>query len=260
VTLGGLAGLTTLFVSHVLQHEPEASPEVSELPAGVQAWHSKGRMVPVLGRQMFVVEQGAGAETIILVHGFPTSSYDYHRAVDQLSLNFKVVMFDHLGFGFSDKPVDFSYSLHEQAEQALALWSLLGIEKAHVVSHDMGDSVLTEILARLERGMLPELFTNFFQSVTFTNGGMRYDLINFRLSQVILKSPFGKLVSDIGSRNFNGMADKMGAKQLATIWGSSYADNETQMADIQDIQMLNKYKGGSALTHKTIGYLHDRAQ
>ena len=32
--------------------------------------------------------------------------------------------------------------------QALALWSLLGIEKAHVVSHDMGDSVLTEILAK----------------------------------------------------------------------------------------------------------------
>ena len=32
--------------------------------------------------------------------------------------------------------------------QALALWTKLGIEKAHVVSHDMGDSVLTEILTR----------------------------------------------------------------------------------------------------------------
>ena len=32
--------------------------------------------------------------------------------------------------------------------------------------------------------MLPDFFSNFFQSVTFTNGGMRYDLINFRLSQV----------------------------------------------------------------------------
>ena len=39
-------------------------------------------------------------------------------------------------------------------------------------------------LLRLERGVLPEVFTNFFQSVTFTNGGMRYHLINFRLSQV----------------------------------------------------------------------------
>ena len=48
----------------------------------------------------------------------------------------------------------------------------------------MGDSVLTEILARHQRGMLPEYFKGFFRSVTFTNGGMIYDLINMRLSQV----------------------------------------------------------------------------
>ena len=34
-----------------------------------------------------------------------------------LSKNYRVVMFDHLGFGFSDKPKDYSYSLTEQAEQ-----------------------------------------------------------------------------------------------------------------------------------------------
>ena len=56
--------------------------------------------------------------------------------------------------------------------------------RAHIVSHDMGDSVLTEILARLQRGMLPDYFNGFFRSVTFTNGGMIYDLINKRVSQV----------------------------------------------------------------------------
>ena len=39
-------------------------------------------------------------------------------------------------------------------------------------------------LHRLERGALPDRFANFFQSVVFTNGGMRYHLINFRLAQV----------------------------------------------------------------------------
>ena len=38
--------------------------------------------------------------------------------------------------------------------------------------------------SRLERGALPDRFANFFQSVVFTNGGMRYHLINFRLTQV----------------------------------------------------------------------------
>ena len=52
------------------------------------------------------------------------------------------------------------------------------------MSHDMGDSVLTEILARHQRAALPGHFDTFFQSITFTNGGMVYDLINKRLGQV----------------------------------------------------------------------------
>lgn len=56
-----------------------------------------------------------------------------------------------------------------------------------MVSHDMGDSVLTEILARHQRGALPGHFDNFFLSITFTNGGMVYDLINKRLGQVTRK-------------------------------------------------------------------------
>ena len=56
--------------------------------------------------------------------------------------------------------------------------------RAHLVAHDMGDSILTEILSRHQRGMLPDYFNGFFRSVTFTNGGMVYDLINMRLSQV----------------------------------------------------------------------------
>ena len=56
--------------------------------------------------------------------------------------------------------------------------------RAHLVAHDMGDSILTEILSRHQRGMLPDYFNGFFRSVTFTNGGMIHDLINLRLLQV----------------------------------------------------------------------------
>ncbi len=146
------------------------------------------------GYHMFVREGGKkGGETVILVHGFPTSSYDYARAYKDLEKDFHVVMFDHLGFGFSDKPdrPDYVYSMFEQAENALHLWRKLGIRSAHIISHDMGDSVLTEIVARRQRGMLPEGFpSDFFRSVTFTNGGMRYALANFRLTQSLFKMPY----------------------------------------------------------------------
>jgi len=175
------------------------------------------------------VEQGSGPETIVLIHGFPTSSYDYHRAVDRLSEKYRVVMFDHLGFGFSDKPAELTYSMVELAEQALALWTILDIKRAHVVSHDMGDSVLTEILARLERKMLPDRFKDFFQSVTFTNGGMRYHLINFRLSQILLKSPLGETLNAVSTRNIGGSSDKLTRSQLSTIWSSSYTEEKSRM-------------------------------
>ena len=72
--------------------------------------------------------KGVGSETIILIHGFPTSSFDYNQVISTLAEQYQVVVFDHLGFGFSDKPVDYTYSLIDQAEQALQLWMELGIE------------------------------------------------------------------------------------------------------------------------------------
>ena len=85
-----------------------------------QQWYSRGRMVDVLGHQMFTLTEGVGAETIILVHGFPSSSFDYRRTITSLaSAGNTVIVFDHLGFGFSDKPENMTYSLVEQAEQAI---------------------------------------------------------------------------------------------------------------------------------------------
>ena len=99
------------------------------LTALLRAWHGRGRMVPVLGKEMFVVTAGEeeDRETIILIHGFPTSSLDYADVIDPLAENYRVVVFDHIGFGFSDKPINYTYSLVDQAEQALALWRTLGI-------------------------------------------------------------------------------------------------------------------------------------
>ena len=51
----------------------------------------------------------------------------------------------------------------DQADMALALWRKLGVKSAHLVAHDMGDSVLTEILSRRDRNMLPDYFNEFFK-------------------------------------------------------------------------------------------------
>ena len=72
--------------------------------------------------------KGAGSGTIILIYGFPTSSFDYKQTISSLAEHYQVLVFDHLGFGFLDKPVDYTYSLVDQAEQAIQLWMVLGIK------------------------------------------------------------------------------------------------------------------------------------
>ncbi len=132
-----------------------------------ERWLQSGKHVTVLDRQVFVHERGEGP-VLLFMHGFPTSCYDWRGVVEHLSGDYRCIAFDFLGYGFSDKPEDYSYSLFQQADIAERLVVELGIDAAHVVSHDMGTSVHCELLARAQRGNLP---WNLVSS-TLTNGSM----------------------------------------------------------------------------------------
>jgi len=99
------------------------------------------RRVRIFGRELFVVREGEGsAPPLLVLHGFPTSSFDMRAALPSLAADRPVIVHDHLGFGFSDKPARkpaehvgreaFSYSLLEQAEMAIGLWRELGVTRA----------------------------------------------------------------------------------------------------------------------------------
>ncbi len=159
-------------------------------------WRRRGSFHSIFDRQVFCrVEGAAGAEPLLILHGFPTSSFDFHRVFEPLARGYRVVAHDHHGFGLSAKPKLYSYSLIEQADTAIALWRRLGIRSGHLLAHDYGTSVATEILARHVRGLLPiEL-----KSVTLSNGSVYLELARLRASQRIARSPllgplFGRLV------------------------------------------------------------------
>jgi pimeloyl-ACP methyl ester carboxylesterase len=132
-----------------------------------KAWLSSGRHVEVEGKRIFVVERGAGP-VLLLMHGFPTSCYDWRGVMDALAGSYGCVSFDFPGYGLSDKPAAYSYSLFQQADAVEGLTRALGIESAHVVSHDVGTSVHTELLARHQEGRL----AFDVAASTFLNGSM----------------------------------------------------------------------------------------
>lgn len=161
-------------------------------------WRARGALLPLLGHEVFVIDEGSAAEsgsTIVYLHGYPTSSHDVAPILPAMTAGHRFVAHDHLGFGLSAKPVDYSYSLLEQAEVALALWKARGITRAHLIAHDYGTSVATEILARRERiGIDIEL-----TGVTLCNGSMHIELAGLRLIQVLLRGPLGPLVASLSS-------------------------------------------------------------
>ena len=88
-------------------------------------------------------------ETLFILHGFPTSSFDFHLVFPNLTKVFRrIIAPDFIGFGFSSKPRSYDYSVNDQAILVTSLMNQLNIKEAHFLAHDYGDSVAQELLAR----------------------------------------------------------------------------------------------------------------
>lgn len=148
----------------------------------LQKWKENASTLSIYGRKVNYRLLGDRGPVICFLHGFPTSSYDFHRCLDRFP-GYRLVLHDHPGFGLSDKPRDYSYSLIEQAECALALWQALGIEEAHLVAHDYGTSVATEVLARRETTGIDLAL----RSLTLCNGSVHIELARLRPIQRLLQ-------------------------------------------------------------------------
>lgn len=190
----------------------------------LQDWAGQGRFETVFGHRVFVVEAGAAdAPALLILHGFPSSSLDYRHALGRLADRFRVVVHDMLGFGLTDKPMDHAYSLFEQADLAIGLWRDLGIRRGHLLAHDYGTSVATEILARRERDLCPV----GLDSLTLCNGSMHIELAAITLSQKLLKHRrWGPLMARLSSQRFFtsrirailGRPDAVDDEELRLMW------------------------------------------
>jgi pimeloyl-ACP methyl ester carboxylesterase len=152
-----------------------------------EAWRARGRHRTLCGEQVFVVDVPCTGEAVaaplLVLHGFPTSSFDFHRVVDALARTRRVVLFDYPGFGLSSK-ADRAYSLVGQADVAQALVDSLGIDRLGLLTHDIGDTVGGELLARQLDGAWPVEVTDRI----LTNGTLFMDLVVLSAGQQLLEA------------------------------------------------------------------------
>lgn len=154
-----------------------------------------------------------------------------------------------IGFGFSDKPTKYHYSIFDQADIIEALLAAKGVTVAHIFCHDYGDTVAQELLARFQEREANQ-FGIEIKSVCFLNGGLFPEVHRPLLIQKILMGPFGYLVSQLFSRK------KLGANFRNTS-GPATMPSEGELDSFWTLMISN---GGKKVFHLLIRYIKERAE
>jgi pimeloyl-ACP methyl ester carboxylesterase len=210
-------------------------------------WEAGGGSTTHRGHRIFTrSEIGSGRDALVLIHGFPTASWDWEALWPELAKRFDVYTLDMIGFGFSAKPTDYAYSILDQADIFEAFLRDRGVAAYHVLAHDYGDTVAQELLARQgEPGERPEL-----RSVAFLNGGLFPETHRPVLIQRLLLSPLGPFIARQTSRA------RM-AQNMRGIFGPATQPDE-QLLDA--FWSLLTRENGVAVMPKLIRYMVERRQ
>ena len=225
-------------------------------------WKNKGEFITVFTRKIFVIdssvisslssslktnsfEKPQTKETLVILHGYPTSSFDYYKVLPALSKKYRVIIHDHVGFGFSDKPLDYSYSLVEQADAALQLWKQLGLTNITLLAHDYGTSVATEILARHNNQQIDLQI----DKLILCNGSMHIELSKLRTIQKLLKSNLtGKWVAKLTNYTIF-------KKNLRNVYFDKSKATENEL---KEMWFMLEHNNGRKVIHLLSNYINER--
>jgi haloalkane dehalogenase len=140
----------------------------------------------VEGGQMHYVDEGQG-RPLVLVHGTPTWSFLYRHLIRGLSPHFRVIAPDHIGFGRSDKPEDWSYRPADHARNLEALIEHLDLHDLTLVVHDFGGPIgLSYALNHPENVRSVVIFNTFLWSL---KGDPAFETPNR-----LFNNPFGRFL------------------------------------------------------------------
>ena len=213
---------------------------LAEIPLCV--WRKRSQTFVFRGHSIRYWTAGQG-EPLLLIHGFPSASWDWHYLWQPLTQRFRVIACDMLGFGDSAKPANHEYSLLEQADLQQALLEHLNVEQpVHLLAHDYGDSVAQELLARHYESRVE------LASCVFLNGGLFPETHRPGLMQKLLLSPLGWMIGRAFSRD--GLV-----RSFRQIFGPQTRPSESQM---DDFWSLVESQRGPRIMHKLIAYIPER--
>ncbi|MTI29472.1 alpha/beta fold hydrolase, partial [Xanthovirga aplysinae] len=190
----------------------------------------------------FYKRKGKG-DSLICLHGFPTSSWDFCQIWDSLTERFDVLVHDLIGLGKSEKPqLPIPISLQADIVENLAINQ--GVKKAHILAHDLGDTIAQELLAR----QLENKSKINWLSCVFLNGGIFPETHRPRLIQKLLLSPLGSLVAKITS-------ESIFRKNMIAVFSRKHPPSEEFL--VESWKLMTE-KQGISMIPRLIKYMKER--
>jgi pimeloyl-ACP methyl ester carboxylesterase len=221
------------------------------MDAELERWKSGGQYFDYLGFDVFYRMQGSGPY-LLLIHGYPFNSWDWAPLWDRLTDRFTVVAPDMVGMGFSDKPFAYGYSVHDHADMHEALLAHVGVESAHILAHDIGDSVGQELLARHEFGQQAYGALRI-ASITWLNGGLFNEAYTPRLLQKLMsRTPLGDLLSPL-------QGSPLSRRVVEPTINEMFGPDTKPTRELMDrFHQILEYNDGKRVLHKVGRFVTDR--
>lgn len=212
----------------------------------VARWEARGHRVRVGDDEVFALDTGGDLEPVLVLHGFPSSSFDFRHVLPAFeAAGLRVLLLDLPGYGLSTK-ADRAYPLAGQADAVEAVAAAAGVTRCAMLTHDIGDSVGGEILARALDGTLGFEITRR----VITNGSIYMDLVQLSAGQhLMLALPDAMLPPDQGPNE-----DLLRASLAATFGPATQPDDEELAAQ----WALISRAGGHRLLPRLIRYIEER--
>lgn len=173
------------------------------MPSPPSAFPFESKYAEVMGFKIHYVEVGSG-EPVLFFHGNPTSSYLWRNVIGPVAAatSRRVIAFDLLGFGKSDKPANIKHTLKLHAEIIEVFIKNLGLTNLILVGDDWGGPLATHYAVRHKdnvRGLA--LMESFLWPMTWEDDFSA----EFRMPFKLMRSPFGYVFTQV----FNIMTKKL---------------------------------------------------
>ena len=224
------------------------------------AWRNRGayfRWAPRDGSAdevaVFHVEAGpADSPVLLLVHGFPTCSIDWLEIVNLLEGRYRICALDFPGYGFSDKPVGWGYSLARDAELLdYYVTNIVSAKSLAILAHDRGASVAINYVLGDHRDQNEPAITKI-EHLVLTNGNIFLPLSNL--------TDFQRLMLDPTSAP--AVLDVLTPQMLAAGMGETTFSppRSPNHPDVEALAATFSHNDGVNVLHETIQYLVERAE